>query len=185
MIDNKKSENTHHALKSLRQVDVEPSTYLIHRLHANLNNQAQLKKSFFKIKFWQAMSVVMSLAFVVSIIFLKKNPSNLNGNVTEYALNQSYMIHIDIRSLSQTEIAYAEINLDGEGIQFSSAQFSDVTEMKKLLISWEDFSNKQYLPVVVKGTKSGQNSVIVNFYDKNNNKVSSQEMKLNFKGQII
>lgn len=107
------------------------------------------------------------------LVFLVKNQSK-----------KTYVIRVDIRPLPNENIAYAEISLPDENVQFASLKFDDIKAQKKIVVSWEGMLEKQYMPIVVQGTKAGSAKVIVNFYDSDRNLVTSKEVSLYFKGGV-
>jgi hypothetical protein len=176
------------ALKALKSVQVEPSAYLTQRILNNyeLRTEVSQKKSTFSLpslfvqfKFWPSFSVALATLFISFFAFKSFNNSQ---QPAIYALNQDYVIRMDIRPLPQDEIAYAEISLPDENVQFSSKKFTDLKLQKKLVVSWDSMVAKQYLPIVVQGIKPGSSKVIVNFYDSEHKLVTTREISLYFKG---
>ncbi len=168
------------ALKSLKSISAEPSLYFKTRLLAKAREQRTEKVSFFK-KIFTPQALMACLVLVVSVVVFKKQ----NVSQPEIALfntNQPYVIRVDIRPYKEAKIAYAEVVLADENIQFSSAQFEKISLQKKLVVSWESVVEKQFLPIVIKGIKSGVSTVKVNFYDSENKLVNSQNVSLKFKG---
>lgn len=177
------------AIDSLKSLKAEPSPYLTQRILNNLElkNQAQQKQSAFSVKdfftqfkFWPSISVALATLF---ICFFGLKAFNKNNEFPSqvYALGQDYVIRMDVRPLPNNEIAYAEISLSDENIQFSSKKYSELKMQKKLVVNWESMVEKQYLPIVVQGTKAGSSKVIVNFYDSEHKLVTTQEISLYFK----
>lgn len=174
-------------LKSLRSVKLQASPYLASRVLANLElpredrrSQASLF-SFLRSRF-AAMTVGLA---VVAVLAYQWGSHPKVQNEAQYKVGSPYMVKVDIRELKDTDIAYAEVVLDGQNIQFSSKAFADVNETKKLMISWDQLLTKQYLPVVVKGNKEGEAKVTVYFYDRNNKIVQEKQMALSFKDKAI
>ena len=170
------SAQSQQALQSLKSLSVEPSPFLKTRVLAHAREQRQSKISFFK-KYFLIPSITAALAILVSISYLQKKDSA----VPTYAMGKDYVIRMDIRPFKDEPIAYAEIVLDDENVQFSSIKFSEISAQKKMTVSWENLVEKQFLPIVIKGLKAGSSKVVVNFYDANNNLVKTQDVNLKFK----
>jgi hypothetical protein len=172
------------ALKALRELQVEPSPYLTHRIHANLKAQDQISTRRSWVRPWLWPSVSLALGLVLVVILSSRDlfaPSAERLSTSaQYLLNQPYLIKVDIRSLGSVDVAYAEVQLGDKNIHFSSQEFADVQEMDRLVLAWDQMLDKQYLPIVVQGSKSGQSVVTVKFYDKFNQLISSKEMTLSF-----
>lgn len=164
------------ALQSLKTLSVEPSPFLKTRILAHVREQKQSKVSFFK-KYFLVPALTAAVAIVMTIGYLKSKDSG----VPAYAMGQDYVIRMDIRPYKESAIAYAEIVLGDEKIQFSSSKFTEISVQKKMTISWENLVEKQFLPIVIKGLKEGSSKVVVNFYDASNNLVKSQDVHLKFK----
>lgn len=188
-------QNNHHdqnsgtpaGLQSLRSVKLQASPYLASRVLTNLElpresgrNQTSLV-SFLRSRF-AAMAVGLAVAAV--LVYQWGAHPKIQAEA-QYKVGSPYMVKVDIRELKEADIAYAEVVLDGQNIQFSSKAFADVNETKKLMISWDQLLTKQYLPVVVKGNKEGEAKVTVYFYDKNNKIVQEKQMALSFKDKAI
>ncbi len=171
------------ALRSLNQLDLQPSPYLVARIKAGLmSDMNRVSARGWLRYFWPAVSAALACALVVVLSARSEHP---NEEIASYVVGQDYLIRVDIRSVHQTDVAYAEIVLQDENLQFSSQQFADVKELRKLVIEWQQLTDKQYLPIVVQGLKAGTSQVTVNFYDKNNNVILTKEMPLSFKGKNI
>lgn len=184
------NSNAHPALRSLRDLDLEPSPYLAARVQANLRSQtattAAEKSRGLASWFWPAVSFGLSAALVAVVVTTKVLPSSApSAQVAEYKTGQPYMIRVDIRALGENEIAYAEIELQDDNIEFASGKFSDVRTMKKLVVSWEQMMDKQYLPIVVQGLRSGRSQVHVSFFDKYDKLITSKDTTLSFTGKSI
>ena len=179
---NDKNNQTHEALKALRNLDLEPSPYLAKRVQANLKSKTSDAVSFWQKWLWPSLSAALTV--VVVFLLVRKPPQFHEMTVAEYSLHQPYIIKVDIRSIKESEFAYAEVQLGGENIQFTSSH-SEINETKKLMLSWEQLLDKQYIPIVVEGVKPGKALVTVNFYDKNNKVLATKEMALSFKGKTI
>lgn len=169
------SSQSQQALRSLKSLSAEPSPYLKTRVLAHAREQKRAKVSFFKKYFLQA-GLATAFIFVIAFSFLQ--PKEITPT---YATGQDYVIRMDIRPYKDSPVAYAEIVLGDEKIQFSSSRFSEISAQKKITVSWDNLVEKQFLPIVVKGLKAGSSKVVVNFYDANNNLIKSQDVNLKFK----
>lgn len=177
------------ALRSLGQIDLQPSPYLAARVKAGLiASQRETSEDLgtwsakWKQFFWPSLSAVLALALV--LVLMTGGPHG-REEIATYVTGQDYLIRVDIRAVHESNVAFAEIVLQDENLQFSSRQFSDVKELRKLVIEWQQLTDKQYLPIVVQGLRAGASQVTVNFYDKNNNVILTKEMPLLFKGKNI
>jgi hypothetical protein len=180
------NSNAHPALRSLRDLDLDASPYLAARVQANLKSQTAEKKSRGLASwFWPAVASAVTASLVTVLLTTKVLPSTSSASVAEYKIGQPYMIRVDIRALGENEIAYAEIELKDDNIEFASGKFSDVRTMKKLVVSWEQMMDKQYLPIVVQGLRSGRSQVHVSFFDKNDKLITSKDTTLSFTGKSI
>ena len=175
------SEESQKALHSLRSLSQDPSPFLKTRVLARAREKQNNKKSLFLKYFFQSSLVTAILVVVAVSLFSKTQKSDLQ-QIASYVTGQAYVIRMDIRPYKESAIAYAEIVLDDDNIEFSSKQHIEISQQKKLVVSWENVVQKQFLPIVIKGTKPGSSKVIVNFYDSENKLVNSQNVNLNFKG---
>ena len=168
------------ALRSLKGHEPEPSPFLVARISASLRQKkSEAPLQIWLRFFWPALSAGLACALVI-VLSQSKSPSE-----GEYLVGKDYLIRVDIRQVHQTEVAYAEVVLHDEKLKFSSEKFSDVRDLRKLVVEWEQLTEKQYLPIVVQGQSAGASQVTVNFYDKNNRIIMSKEMSLHFKGNSI
>ncbi len=174
------SDESADALKSLRSVSAEPSLYFKTRVLAQMREQKKAKQSLFR-KFFIPSALAFSFALIMSFLALQKQTQN-QTEVASYIIGQPYVIRMDIRPYKESGVAYAEILLSDDNVQFSSSQFEKISQQKKLVVAWETVVQKQFLPIVIKGVQSGNSKVIVNFYDSENKLVNSQNVNLNFKG---
>lgn len=168
------------ALQSLMSFNVEPSPFLKTRILAHAREQKSLQIPFYKKMFWPA-AVALSLLLAFKFMLLPKGTIQ-SIEVASYSVGQPYVIRMDIRPYQEAHIAYAEIVIDDEKIQFSSSQFESIGQQRKLVVAWENLVGKQFLPIVIKGLKNGNSEVIVNFYSSDNKLVNSQNVNLKFKG---
>lgn len=179
-----KDQASFDAIKSLKSISVEPSPYLAKRVLRNLEAQPAAKNSiaafFSQFKLLPSVSVALATLVITFGVFKLVN-KNAAETIQAYALGQAYVIRMDIRPLPNSEIAYAEISLPDENVQFASQKY-DIKSQKKLVVSWDSMVEKQYMPIVVQGVKAGSSKVIVNFYDSDRNLVTSKEISLYFKG---
>ena len=164
----------HPALKSLRALDLDASPFLATRVKANLKSSRH-EVPLFK-KFWLTR---LATSMVVAAMILLNTHLNSESKKL-YSLGQPYMIRMDIRAIPQSEIAYAEISLDGDTAEFSSKKFTEVRQKKVLTVSADTLKDKQYLPVIVRGVKAGETKVTVSFYNSNDEVVTSKSMTLAF-----
>ena len=172
------------AFYSLRSLDAEPSSFLKTRVLARIREKKENKQSLFKKYILQS---ALSFGLVTAVLFglFQKNSvssTTSTGAVASYTTGQAYVIRMDIRPHKESAIAYAEILLSDDRIEFASQQHAQISSQKKIIVSWENLVQKQFLPIVIKGTKAGNSKVIVNFYDLDNKLVNSQDVNLNFKG---
>jgi hypothetical protein len=186
-----KTEESMQALSALKSLSSDASPYLKNRVLRNIESQAVDKKTALPwvVRFFQQFKLAPSLAvatltLALSFLFFNSNKLFLKQNPEQPTFNigQAYVIRFDIRPLPNENIAYAEITLPDENVQFASLKFDDIKTQKKLVVSWEGMLEKQYMPIVVQGTKAGASKVIVNFYDSDRNLVTSKEVSLYFKG---
>lgn len=183
-----KSEESMQALSALKSLRNEASPYLKNRVLRNIDAQSQEKQKSWFADFFQQFKLAPSLAvaaFTLVLSFLLFNSNKIFQQPNQqpaFNLGQAYVIRMDIRPLPNENIAYAEITLPDENVQFASLKFDDIKSQKKLVVSWEGMLKKQYMPIVVQGTKAGASKVIVNFYDSDRNLVTSKEVSLYFKG---
>jgi hypothetical protein len=175
------SEQSKQALHSLKSLSAEPSPFLRTRILARVRENKVQKVSFFK-KYFLQTAFGTAMGFVLAFVLFQKMNSQSPTEIATYLTGQAYVIRMDIRPYKESEIAYAEILLNDENIEFTSSQHSEISQQKKLIVSWESVVQKQFLPIVIKGTKSGPSIVIVNFYDIENKLVNSQNVNLQFKG---
>lgn len=175
------NEATAQALRSLKKQELETSPYFKARLLAHVKDQAQVKQSFFKK--YLVYSVLSTCALLV-VTLTSLNNINLENHspVASHSIGETYVIRMDIRPLKEVQIEYAEIILPDEKIEFASKTNTEVSQQRKLIVSWDLMVQKQFLPIIVKGLKAGSSSVVVNFYDSSHNLVKSQTMNLHFKG---
>ncbi|MGE4130430.1 MAG: hypothetical protein AB7F86_02265 [Bdellovibrionales bacterium] len=163
------------ALKSLQEARLSPSPFLAARITAKaLAAEPKLGATFGWRAFWAgALASVLLVATSFWVL-------NRKSQVVEYAVEQPYMLKVDLRSLDPQQISYVVIELQGQPIRFASEKFSEVAEMKSLTLKWENLVGKQYLPLVVKGTSAGDSKVVVHFYDENSGLIMSKDIKLKF-----
>lgn len=184
-----KSQESFEAIKSLKDLPLEPSPFLAKRVLRNLNSKAQAESQFNlltrflgQFKFWPSISVALASIFLSIVVFKTGVFSKSDTNPAEsYLLGQTYVIRMDIRPLSKNDIAYAEISLPDDNLEFASQKFSEIKLQKKLVVGWDTMLEKQYMPIVVQGKKAGSTKVIVNFYDSDHNLVTTKEISLYFK----
>ena len=183
------SEESMQALSALKSLSSEASPYLKNRVLRNIDIQKQesfsarvwLTQFFAQFKLAPSLAVaVLTLAFSF-LIFNSNNFFQQQAAKSVFNIGQAYVIRVDVRPLPNEDIAYAEISLADENIQFASLKFDDIKTQKKLIVNWEGMLEKQYMPIVVQGTKAGSSKVIVNFYDSDRNLVTSKEVSLYFK----
>ncbi|MEQ1722407.1 MAG: hypothetical protein ABL930_04475 [Pseudobdellovibrio sp.] len=187
-----KSQESFEAIKSLKNLPLEPSPFLAKRVLRNLNAKAQTEnpfnlfgRFFGQFKFWPSFTVALASIFFSIVVFktgvlIKTNPIP----VESYLLGQTYVIRMDIRPLPNSDIAYAEISLPDDSLEFASQKFSEIKLQKKLVVGWDSMLEKQYMPIVVQGKKAGSTKVIVNFYDSDHNLVTTKEISLYFKAGV-
>ena len=188
--DGYKDQKSFEAIQSLKSISIQPTPYLMTRILHNLDLRQQAQENLTlksrikylaqQFKFWPSFSVALA-TLLISFIFFK-NFNKTSEIVNYYQIGQAYIIRVDIRPLPKNEIAYAEIALNDDNIEFTSQKYTELKLQKKLVVNWDSMLEKQYLPIVVKGTKEGSSKVIVNYYDSDHNLVTSQEVSLYFKG---
>jgi hypothetical protein len=174
------STESQNALSSLKSVSAEPSLYFKTRILAQAREQQKAKSNLFK-KFFASVALAACLVLAVTT-FIFKNKSLSGAEIAFYKTGQPYVIRVDIRPYKESKIAYAEVVLDDDNVQFSSSRFENISQQKKLVVSWENVVEKQFLPIVIKGLQTGASVVKVNFYDSENKLINSQNVNLNFKG---
>ena len=175
------SSEASEALRSLKNLKTEsPSPFFKTRILAHTKAIKKSRFELFKENLLQPLLAVTFL-FTISIFIFQKTKLN-NPDIDSYKTGQAYVIRMDIRPYKELGIAYAEVLLENENIQFSSSRFEKISQQKKLTVSWESVVEKQFLPIVIKGMKSGSSKVIVNFYDSENNLVNTKNVNLEFKG---
>lgn len=170
-------------LKSLRNMRVEPSPFLAKRVAANFENiVANQKPVKSRRSLWigAAMAAVLvALAVIPALKPATETPAQA------FALNKPYLIRMDIREIPRNEIAYAEISLSGESIQFSSQKFKDIQKNKTIVVDGGNLGEKQYLPVVIEGVSAGDAQVTVSFYNDRHELITTRTMNLAFGGGTI
>lgn len=187
-----KSQESFEAIKSLKDLPLEPSPFLAKRVLRNLNSKTQAQSQFnvltgflSQFKFWPSISVALASIFLSIVVFKAGVFSKSDTNPAEsYLLGQTYVIRMDIRPLPNNDIAYAEISLPDDNLEFASQKFSEIKLQKKLVVGWDTMLEKQYMPIVVQGKKAGSTKVIVNFYDSDHNLVTTKEISLYFKAGV-
>ena len=174
------NEQSKAALQSLKSLSMEPSPFLKTRVLAQMRERKQSQvgtvHGYIK-KYFMHAGLATAFIFVVTFSFLQNKTV-----IPTYETGQAYVIRMDIRPYKDSKIAYAEVVLGDERVQFSSSKFAEISAQKKLTVSWDNLVEKQFLPIVIKGMSAGQSKVVVNFYDSENNLVKSQDVNLNFKG---
>jgi hypothetical protein len=178
------NEETPAALISLRKLKVEASPFLTQRVLNNFEAaKKQSNKPWFYQWFWKVSTALSCAALVGLAVKFSILQTELQSKTqAHFSLNRPYLIRVDIRDLSSSEVAYAEVVLAKEGMQFASQDYVDLKDQHKLTVVWEHMLEKQYLPIVVSGTKSGAGQVKVYFYDQENKLVDSKEINLSFDG---
>jgi len=173
-------DQSHSALVALRKMTVAAPPFLANRVVNQALRKTDSPQTGLRINlwFWPALSGVLACALVW--ILSSGGPMSSPSVVKTYALNQPYLIRLDLRALDTNDIAYAEIHLDNENIHFASTQFAEVQSLKTLSIAWEQLLDKQYLPIVVQGSRSGHSLVRVEFYDHNRKLMTTKQMTLIF-----
>ena len=78
-----------------------------------------------------------AILVVVVVSFISKNQKSDLQQSASYVTGQAYVIRMDIRPYKESAIAYAEIVLDDDNIEFSSKQHIEIIQQKKLVVSWE------------------------------------------------
>lgn len=173
-----KSPEYLNALSALKNLDVEPSPYMKTRVLARAREAKE--KSRMRFRWFYVFAGSCASAFVAAIVsFQMMKGGEVHAPENFMALNEPYMIKADLREMQGKDLAYVRVELDGQ-VVFASKRFANVSEMRSLTLSWENLLGKQYLPVVVKGTESGNSHVRVHFYDKENNLIKTQDFSLDF-----
>ncbi len=168
-------------ISSLKGIDVEPSSYMKTRVLARareINEQKQAKRFSWKSLIFVAAATAFVVLMVSRFVFIEQQEPGLE-------VGKPYVVKADLRSMNDLgNVAYVQVELDGE-IQFSSKKFSRIREMRSLKLSWEKLVGKQYLPVIVEGTSSGNSVVRVKFFGKDNKVIKTEEYDFSFdRGQI-
>ena len=167
------------ALRSLKHVSPQPSPFLEARVAAHFRENLKTKQR----SIWMPLfGGALASAFVLVLAFSFMLRSRSVPAVTDYLVGQDYVIRMDIRALKETPIAYAEVVLQGDNVNFSSGKFASISQQRKIVISWDSLVEKQFLPIVLKAMSGGKSKVVVNFYDAENKLVNSRDLDLNFKG---
>ena len=183
--DDPKLDGAHQGLKALRSLRMEPSPFLVPRVIAELGaRENEAKKS---PRFSGLFTIFTSVAATTAVLSLILLFGGYLKPISEhpFTVGQVYMIRVDLRSIDLKDVAFAEINLDGDNVEFSSRDFQDVMHDKKLTLNIDSLSGKSYLPVVIRGTHAGNAGMAVSFIDKNHRLVSAKTIALNFKGEAI
>ncbi|MBC7467243.1 MAG: hypothetical protein H7256_14730 [Bdellovibrio sp.] len=185
MHDDQNQNETPSGLKALRSVPLQPSAFLATRVQRNFESSAtrpKLDQKKNKASFLVGTGLMALALVVVGFWQLNAFIPPTKSNEPVFALGKPYLIRMDIREISHAEIAYAEISLGGDNIQFSSEKFKHIQRDKTIRIAAKSFSQKQYLPVVVEGVENGKAQVTVRFYNDRHELVTTRQMDLNFMG---
>lgn len=170
--ENQLSPQAQEALSILRSSRPEPSTYMKTRVMARLREEGTPKG---RAWLWPSVSLILGLALVLVLVLPRSQwaPEALS-------VQKPYMVKVDLRPMDNSDLAYAVIELEGDGIQFSSNKFNEVEKLKSLRIEWQVLIGKQYLPIVIEGIKAGPASVVVRFYDNEQRLVEKKNVQLSF-----
>lgn len=186
MSDQSNDHKSDAKIQLLKNLPLHTSPTLKHRIISNLESSKEDKSRFnqwFHTLFSNPkLSATYAFLFLIMCGLHFYHPQNLLSNDT-FQLNQNVLIRVDIRSIQQSPISYAEVALENEGIAFTSSLNEDITKERKLILSWESLLHKQYLPVIVKGLKEGNHIVKIHFYDQNKNLIMSKSVNVTFKHQ--
>lgn len=178
---NSESSDGLKALRSLQHVSPDPSPYLEARVAAHFRENLKSKPKSIWLPLF-AGALASAFVLVLAFAFMMKSRTGAAPTVGDYLVGQDYVIRMDIRALKETPIAYAEVVLEGDNVQFSSGKFAAISQQKKIVISWDSLVEKQFLPIVLKAKSGGKSKVVVNFYDSENKLVNTRDLDLNFRG---
>lgn len=169
------------ALRSLKQASPDPSPYLEARVVAHFRENIKAKQKNVWLP-WLGGALASAFVLVLAFGFVLRSRTATPTTVADYLVGQDYVVRMDIRALKESPIAYAEVVLEGDNVQFSSGKYASVSQQKKIIISWDSLLEKQFLPIVLKAKSGGKSKVVVNFYDSENKLVNTRDLNLNFKG---
>lgn len=178
-LNNQNSQGPHPALISIRDLQVEPSPYLQSRIlaaHRDKSNQVQ--------KWYYFFAGSLLSALTVALLFVMARPAVNSVNVASFKTGQAYLLKVELKSLGNKEVAYAEVEILGDSFEFFSESHGELSEQTKLVFEWEQLNRKDYLPIVIRGRKMGVGKMLVSFYNSRNEKIDSRVVPIQFGDKI-
>lgn len=177
---NKDSENVHGALKALRKFQIEHPPYLKQKILASFEEKKRSMQKW--IYFFTGAAVSGTLALLLVFIGMKHQP--LQPLSSTFQVGPAYVLKVDLREIANQRVAYVEVEVEGESLQFFSQTHLDLSEQSKLIFEWEHLNGKNYLPIVIRGLKAGEGKIRVTFFDGKNEKIDDRMLSVFFGDKI-
>lgn len=157
---------------SLNKDSLEPHPFLRTRVLAASKELVKARKHVF---YWKLVSAFSMACLALTLVY-----NTYQSPVTTVALNRPYVIHMNFSEEDASYVASAEIMLP-KGVSFHSVKNPTISKARSLKLPVNvSADGRTKLPFVVVASGKGDKKILVRLYDKNNNVVKEDFIKVSF-----